>query len=148
MRRRLLLVGVLAMTLAACGGSSATPSPSSSAGSSSAPSAASGTPAPPGASQAAPTTPAATQPAAANTSTAVCDGVSLRKSPSGTAAKVTTINSGTTVHVAATVNGTAYKAGACGTSGSTWLRIDKVGTKSVKSAYGVQYVYAAAGFFQ
>ena len=82
------------------------------------------------------------------TSTAVCDGITLRKTPSGSGARVKVINSGTAVHVAATIKGTAYTAGSCGTSGSSWLKIDKVAGKTVKSAYGVKYVYAAAGFFQ
>jgi len=58
------------------------------------------------------------------------------------------ITSGTAVHFVATVTGTAYTAGACGNSGNTWLKIDKVGGKSAQSAYGVKYVYAAQGFFQ
>ncbi|MHB8961073.1 MAG: SH3 domain-containing protein [Candidatus Limnocylindrales bacterium] len=147
MRRRMVLVGVLAMALAACGGSSGSPSPSASdAGSSAAASGSPSTlPASPTASEVA--SPSAAPPAA-GTSTAVCDGISLRKSPSSTAAKVRAINSGTSVHVVATVSGTAYTAGACGTSGSEWLKIDKVGGKTAKSLYGVTYVYAAAGFFQ
>ena len=150
MRRRMILVGVLAMALAACGGSSGSPSPSASGAGSS--SAASGSPSSnPGASPTASdganeASPSAAAPA--GTSTAVCDGISLRKSPSSTAAKVRAINSGTSVHVAATVSGTPYTANACGTSGSEWLKIDKVGGKTVKSLYGVNYVYAAAGFFQ
>ena len=150
MRGRLILVGVLAMALAACGGSSGSPSPSASGAGSS--SAASGSPSSnPGASPTASDGANAASPSAAapaGTSTAVCDGISLRKSPSSTAAKVRAINSGTSVHVAATVTGTPYTAGACGTSGSEWLKIDKVGGKTAKSLYGVTYVYAAAGFFQ
>jgi hypothetical protein len=151
MRRRMVLVGVLAMTLAACGGSSGSPSPSASDAGSSA--AASGSPsALPGSSPSSSAganaaSPSAVAPAA-GTSTAVCDGISLRKSPASTAAKVKAINSGTSVHVAARVTGTAYTVGACGTSGSEWLKIDKVGGKTAKSLYGVTYVYAAAGFFQ
>ena len=150
MRGRLILVGVLAMALAACGGSSGSPSPSASGAGSS--SAASGSPSSnPGASPTASDGANAASPSAAapaGTSTAVCDGISLRKSPSSTAAKVRAINSGTSVHVAATVTGTPYTAGACGTSGSEWLKIDKVGSRTAKSLYGVTYVYAAAGFFQ
>ncbi len=79
---------------------------------------------------------------------AICDGISLRKSPTSTSAAVSKINSGTAVHVVATVTGTAYTAGSCGVSGSDWLKIDKVAGKGVKAKYGVPYVYAAAGFFQ
>jgi hypothetical protein len=50
--------------------------------------------------------------------------------------------------VVATVTGTAYTAGSCGTSGDTWLKIDAVAGKTAKSAYGVDFVYAAEGFFQ
>jgi 3D (Asp-Asp-Asp) domain-containing protein len=78
----------------------------------------------------------------------MCDSVSLRKSASSSAARLKVIPSGTSVHVVATVTGTAYTAGSCGTSGSDWLKIDKVGGKTAKTLYGVSYVYAAAGFFQ
>lgn len=78
----------------------------------------------------------------------MCDNVSLRKAASSSAARVRVIPSGTSVHVVATVTGTAYTAGACGSSGSDWLKIDQVGGKSAKSLYGVSFVYAAAGFFQ
>jgi hypothetical protein len=149
MRRRLILVGVLAMVLASCGDSSATPSPSTSAAESSMPSADAGSSSTPSESQApGEATPAASAATSGSTSTAICDAISLRKSPSSSSTRLKTINSGTAVHVVAEVSGTAYSAGSCGTSGSTWLKIDKVGGKSVKSAYGVSYVYAAAGFFE
>lgn len=152
MRRRLILVGVLAVALAACGGSTPTPSPSASAGSSAS---ASGSPSTPSGQSSGPTasestnaSPSAPAPAAGSTSTAACAGISLRKTPASSGARVKTISSGTTVHVVATVTGGTYTAGACGTSGSDWLKIDKVGSKTVKALYGVTYVYAAAGFFQ
>jgi hypothetical protein len=151
MRRRLILIGVLATALAGCGGSSATPPPSASSGASAsaASSAASSASIEPGASSTAATTPAAdTSPPDTSTYTAICDGISLRKAASSSAARLKTISSGTAVHVVATVQGTAYTAGSCGTSGSTWLKIDKVAGRTAKAAYGVTYVYAAAGFFQ
>lgn len=149
MRGRLILVGVLAFALGACGGSSGSPSPSSSAGASASTSAGASASSPQSSSSAAQTSnPSASLPEAGGTSTAICDGISLRKQPAATAAKVKAINSGTAVHVVATVEGAAYTAGACGTSGSTWLQIDTVGGKSVKATYGVNVVYAAAGFFQ
>lgn len=148
MHRRLLLVGVLAMSLAACGGSSGTASPSASG--SGAPSASAGA-----SSSAAPLDSAspsaeatASLPVSGSTATSICDGISLRKKAASSGARVKVIPSGTEVHVVATVNGTAYTASGCGTSGNTWLKIDRVGGKSVKSAYGVSYVYAAAGFFE
>jgi ABC-type Fe3+-hydroxamate transport system substrate-binding protein len=152
MRRTLILVGVLAMALAGCGGSSATASPSSSGGASASAAgqsqAASASLEPGASSPAQSTPPDVTEPPATSTSTAICDGISLRKQPSSTSPRLKTISSGTAVHVVATVQGTAYTAGSCGTSGDTWLKIDKVGGKTAKAAYGVTYVYAAAGFFQ
>lgn len=147
MRRRVILVGVLAMALAGCGGSSATPSPSASESVSAAPSSDAGS-ASPGTSQGSSSEASASAAPAADISTAICDSVSLRKQPSSSGARVKTINSGTAVHVVATVDGTAYTAGSCGVSGSQWLKIDQVGGKAAKTLYGVQYVYAAAGFFQ
>ncbi len=147
MRRRLILVGVLAVALAGCGGSS-TPSPSASGLESSAPSTGASSSAAPLASALPTPAPTSATPVAGADATAVCDGISLRKLPKATGARVKSINTGTVVHVAARVTGTAYTAGACGNSGDTWLKIDKVGGKTAKAAFGVSYVYAAAGFFQ
>ena len=146
MHRRLILVGVLAMVLSACGGSSASPSASSAASES--PSAAASGTAAPVASNPPSTEPTASQPVDTSSATTICGAVVLRKQPSSSGAKVKVLPTGTVVHVVATVTGTAYTAGACGTSGSDWLKIDQVGGKSAKAAYGVQFVYAAAGFFQ
>ncbi len=148
MRRRLILAGVLAFTLAACGGSSATPSPSASDQGSAAPSAAAGPSSAPLESPPPTASPSPAVPGPGSTATAICNGIGLRKAASASSTKLKTINSGTAVHVVDTVTGTSYTAGSCGTSGDTWLKIDKVGGKSAKSAYGVTYVYAAAGFFQ
>jgi hypothetical protein len=150
MHRRLILVGVLAIALVGCGGSSSSASPSASgAGSSAAsPSTSASRSAGPAASTGASVEPSASAAASGSTATAVCDGITLRKQPAASGAKVKVINSGTAVHVVATVSGTAYTAGSCGNSGSDWFKIDKVGGKTAKAAYGVQYVYAAAGFFQ
>lgn len=151
MRRRLILVAVLATALAACGGSTGSPSPS---GSGASPATASSSPSGPAGASSEPTasgSEAAASPSAAlpaGSMTAICDGISLRKAASSSGAKLKVINSGTAVHVVATVDGTAYTAGSCGTSGSSWLKIDQVGGKAVKSLYKVNYVYAAAGFFQ
>jgi hypothetical protein len=148
MRRRLILVGILALTLAACGDSSSTPSPSASDQGSAAPSSEASSSAGPLDSLQPTSEPATAAPATGSTATAICDAISLRKSASGSASRVKSINSGTAVHVVATVKGSSYSAGSCGVSGNSWLKIDKVGGKSAKSAYGVTYVYAAAGFFQ
>jgi len=152
MHRRLILVGVLAMALAGCGGSSTSPSPSASGSgsASSSPSAGASSSSRPVASTepGASVEPSASTVVSGSSATAICDGITLRKTPASSGAKVKVINSGTAVHVVATVNGTAYSVGSCGTSGSTWFKIDKVGGKTAKAAYGVQYVYAASGFFQ
>jgi len=150
MRRRLILVGILATALAACGGSSssASPSASGSGSSSTSPSADASTSADPAATNQPSVAPSASTAVPGSTATAACDGVTLRKTPSSSGSKVKVITSGTAVHFVATVTGTAYTAGACGNSGNTWLKIDKVGGKSAQSAYGVKYVYAAQGFFQ
>ncbi|MFN8631506.1 MAG: hypothetical protein U0838_14670 [Chloroflexota bacterium] len=148
MHRRLILVGILAMALAACGGSSGSASPSASDTGSASPSAEASSSAGPISSASPSEEASASLPASGSTATAICDGISLRKKASSSGTKVKTIGSGTEVHVAATVTGTAYSAGSCGTSGNTWLKIDKVGGKSVKTTYGVSYVYAAAGFFE
>ena len=148
MRRRLILVGVLAVTLAACGSSSESPSSSAADAGSAAPSAQPVGSASPDASASGSVEASASLPAAGSTSTASCDGVTLRKAPSSSAARVKVINSGTAVHVAGTVTGTAYTAGTCGKAGNTWLKIDKVAGKSVKATYGVSFVYGAAGFFE
>jgi hypothetical protein len=148
MHRRLILVGVLAMALAGCGGSSGSPSPSASGSSAPSASAGASSSVPPAKSNPPSAEATASLPAVGSDATSICDGVSLRKKPASTAAKVKVINSGTAVHVAATVTGAAYTAGACGASGNSWLKIDKVGGKSVKSTFGVSFVYAAAGFFE
>jgi hypothetical protein len=148
MRRRLILVGVLVVTLAACGSSSGSPSASAADTASAAPSGEPAGSASPGASPSGSAEASAALPAAGSTITASCDGVTLRKAPSSSAARVKVINSGTAVHVAATVTGTPYTAGTCGKAGTTWLKIDKVAGKSVKATYGVSFVYGAAGFFE
>jgi hypothetical protein len=146
MHRRLILAGILALTLGACGGSSATPSPTISSEVSLAPSVAPVS-APPESLQPS-LAPASEAPVAGSTSTAICDGISIRKSSTTSSTRLGSINSGTAVHIVATETGQSYTAGACGTSGDTWLKIDRVGGKDAKSVYGVTDVYAAAGFFQ
>lgn len=147
MRRRLVLIGVLAIALAACGDSSASPSPSSPDQGSVAPSSDAGAS---GLPESAPPTEMPTESEAfpGSTAVAICGGISVRKQPSTSGARLGTIASGVEVRVVETVDGTPYTAGACGLSGSTWLKVDRVAGKSAKAAYGAQYVYVAAGFFQ
>jgi hypothetical protein len=148
MRGRLILVGILALTFAACGGSSPSPSPSASEQGAVTPSAGTSASTAPQESTAPATEETSAAPATGSIATAICDAIILRKAASTSASRLKTINSGTAVHVVETVSGSTYQAGSCGTGGDTWLKIDEVGGKSATSAYGVTYVYAAAGFFQ
>jgi hypothetical protein len=141
MLRRVLVAGLLALSVAACGGSSPTASPVPD------------TPAPTTApivtpAPEPPAPPAESAAAGATTAKAACDAVSLRKTPSTTGELVGRAYLGTKIRIVETITGEAYSAGACGTSGDTWYKIDKVGGKTVKSLYGVQFVYSAAGFYE
>jgi hypothetical protein len=152
MRRRIesggmavLLVLVLA-TLAACGGSEASASPSAS------------TPAetPPAATEAPTPTaaPATDEPVATPTGEAavrllaICEGVAIRTGPTMTDEVLVRAAKLTKVRVVETVTGDPYDAVACGTGGSDWLKIDRINGSSVKKLYGVPFAYAAAGFFE
>jgi hypothetical protein len=136
---------LLLVLVAACGGSDATPSPS----------------AKPSASQPAATKPAptASKPAAsvpvestpASTSTtmkAICASVGVRMAPTPDGKLVVRLAKGTKVRVVETVTGDSYSAGSCGTSGDAWVKIDRVNNKSIKTAYGVDFGYVAAGFLK
>ena len=79
---------------------------------------------------------------------AACEGVALRAEPSTGAEIVTRVAKLTKVRVAETLVGEAYTAGPCGTSGSDWIKIDRINGTSVKKLYGMRFAYAAAGFFQ
>lgn len=140
MLRRVLVGGLLAVSVAACGGSSPTPSPEPV------------TPAPTVAPIVTPAPEPSSEPAesaaGATTATAACGGVGLRKSPSTTAALVGRLGTGTKVRITETVVGETYEAGSCGTGGDAWHKIDRVGGKSVKALYGVTFVYSAAGFYE
>jgi hypothetical protein len=150
MLRKLIAAGLISLAVASCGSGSATPSPSASASGSAAASAG------PGASSAAPgdtssTAPSLEAPTAtipAGTMTAACDAIALRRTAATTGGLVVRLKIGTTVHVAQTLEGTAYTPGACGVAGTSWLKIDQVGGKTVKALYGAAFLYAAAGLFQ
>ncbi len=132
----------LVVMLAGCGGSAATPSPEASE-------AATEAPVP---SDVASTQPsdAAGSPSAAphTTATALCPGVAMRKQPKTDGDVIVRSKAGTKVRVVQVVIGDAYTAGSCGTSGDSWLKVDRIGGKSVKTLYGVPFGYVAAGFFQ
>jgi GH25 family lysozyme M1 (1,4-beta-N-acetylmuramidase) len=80
---------------------------------------------------------------------AACDGVNLRTSPAMTATRKTTLNTGATVSVVATVTGGSWSTTCAdkAVSGTNWYRISAVNGKSVASLYGVTYVYGATGLF-
>jgi hypothetical protein len=82
------------------------------------------------------------------TMSATCNAVGLRKLASSKGALIARIGAGASVRVVEVVPGDAYKAGNCGSDGDTWLKIDQVDGKGVKTLYGVAFAYAAAGFFK
>ena len=93
--------------------------------------------------------PAATSAATTFAKVTACSGVNLRTSPSTSATRKTTLASGVRVTVTATVSGGTYKATCAGrtVSGLRWYRISAINGKSVKSLYGVSYLYGAGGLF-
>ena len=134
-------VALLLVLVAACGGGEASPSPSASTAPSVAPTTAPATTEPS-------TQPAPSVPVAAERLLAACEGVAIRTEPAPTAELLTRVAKLTKVRVAETVEGEAYTTGACGTSGSDWMKIDRVNGTSVKKLYGVPFAYAARGFFE
>ncbi len=87
--------------------------------------------------------------AATTTKVALC-GVNLRTSPYLTARIRTTRSAGTRVTVVATVSGGSWRA-VCGgrtVSGHSWYRISAINGRSVRSLYGVYYLYGATGLFR
>jgi SpoIID/LytB domain protein len=78
-----------------------------------------------------------------------CDNVNLRTSPTTTATRKAQVDRGARLTVVARVSGGAYSA-SCGTSvsGTYWLKFSAINGKSVKSLYGVTYVYGARQLFK
>ena len=76
--------------------------------------------------------------------------VNLRTSPSTTARIKTTLKTGMRVTEVAAVRGSAWKATCNGKTISSryWYRISGINGKSVKSLYGVSYVYGALYLFK
>jgi len=147
MRHRLAVGSVAAalivLVVAGCGGSEASPSASVAATEAPAPTEEPvATEAPVVEPTEAPTT------AGAVTMTARCASVGVRKDPAPDGKLVVRLAKGSTVRVVETVTGDPYEAGACGTSGDSWLKIDRINGKSIKTLYGVAYGYAAGGFFK
>jgi hypothetical protein len=139
MLRRLIVVGFAVVVIAGCGSSSPTAAPSASP-------ADVPTPAP----TTAPTEEPVVEPTAATqtTMTAICNAIGVRKLPSSTGALIVRIGLGAEIRVVEVVPGDSYEAGACGSAGDIWLKIDQVDGKSVKTLYGVSVAYTAAGFFR
>ena len=81
--------------------------------------------------------------------TALCS-ANLRSGHSTSARVRVVIKKGAKVSVSATVAGGRWRATCAGVPkhGSTWLRISAINGKSVRSTYGVSYVYAASGLFK
>ena len=77
-------------------------------------------------------------------------GVNLRTSASTTARLKATLKTGTRVTVATSVTGRGWRATCNGRTLSSryWYRISAVNGRSVKSLYGVTYVYGALGLFR
>ena len=81
--------------------------------------------------------------------TAVCS-ANLRPHTTTASSVRASIGAGSRVTVVATVAGSAWRT-SCGgktVSGISWLRISGVNGKSVKSLWGVTYLYAASGLFK
>jgi hypothetical protein len=133
---------LLLVSVAACGGSSASPSVEASVAPSEAP-------VPTDAPSAVPSgAPASPTPAPRTTATALCGGIAMRKQPKADADVLVRTKAGQKVRIVEVVMGDAYTAGSCGMSGNSWLKVDRIGGKSVKTLYGVPFGYVAAGFFQ
>ena len=139
MPRRALALMFVVLLVAACGGSSPSVAPSSAAASAS--EAASIGPSSSAAASVAPSQ-------GATTRTAACAAVALRKLPSTTGPILGRVSIGTSVQAVDLVTGDPYSVSACGTPGSTWLKIDEVNGRTVQSVYGVPFVYSASGFYQ
>jgi uncharacterized protein YgiM (DUF1202 family) len=145
--RRLTLTGISAalvlVLVAGCGGNSATPSPSDTV----ATEGPAETEAPIESGSEPVSEPTVAPVVTGTIMYAACGNVAVRKGPASDQGLVVRLAKGTKVKVAETVTGTAYNAGKCGDSGDQWLKISRIAGKSVQKAYGVQYAYAAAGFF-
>ena len=86
---------------------------------------------------------------ATSTKSAMC-GANLRTHATTSAKIRGTIRKGTKVSVIATVVGGSWRTTCAGkpVHGRSWLRISAINGKSVRSTYGVSYLYAAAGLFK
>lgn len=87
---------------------------------------------------------------AATVLSARCDGVNLRSKPSSSAHLYRTLPAGAKVVATAKVTGTRWsvRCGGTSSSGSSWWRISSINGRSVKSLFGVSYVYGATALFR
>jgi stage II sporulation protein D len=79
-----------------------------------------------------------------------CDDVNLRTSPSTTATRKTQVDQGARLTMVAKVSGGAYRAYCAGgyLSGTYWFKFSAINGTSVKSLYGVSYLYGARQLFK
>jgi SpoIID/LytB domain protein len=86
--------------------------------------------------------------AGATTQSPKCDYVNLRKGPSLSYARKTSLRLGDLVTVVGTVRG-GYYSTTCGgaVAGRYWRKITAINGRSVKSLYGITYVYGASKLF-
>jgi stage II sporulation protein D len=79
-----------------------------------------------------------------------CDDINLRTGPATTYTRKAQVDEGARLTVVATVTGGSYGSTCAGTylSGSGWYKINAINGKSVKSLYGVSYVYGAKKLFK
>ena len=87
--------------------------------------------------------------ASTTTRVALCS-ANLRTAAIGSTRVKKIIRTGTLVTVVASVTGRSYSTTCAGraVSGKTWLRVSAVNGKSVKSLFGVSYLYAASALFK
>ena len=80
---------------------------------------------------------------------ALCS-ANLRTGAIGSTQVKKVIKTGTLVTVVASVTGRSYSTTCSGkaASGKTWLRVSAVNGKSIKSLFGVSYLYAASALFK
>lgn len=79
-----------------------------------------------------------------------CDDVNLRTGPGTTFTRKAQVDEGARLTVVAKVSGGSYASQCAGEyqSGTAWFKISAINGKSVKSLYGVTYVYGARKLFK
>ena len=77
-----------------------------------------------------------------------CNDINLRTGPATTYARKTQVDTGARLTMVAKVDGGSYSAQCGGAqSGHYWYRISAINGKTVKSLYGVTYLYGAHKLF-